>query len=155
MQQAGNWKPENSKAIIANVESVFKNNDITKLNKSTYQFVANLGGFIAHYDLYGFQGHYEDLRAFADNLLNACTKSTADREANDSDFNKWYGHAYCQSKADAINGIREVVLKYQNKTSTVCEDKDMQKLNKIIELATEIKRRNDPELRRKFLESLE
>ena len=155
MQEAGNWKPVNSKAIISNIGQIFKTNDITKLNKPTYEFVMNLSGFIAHYNLYGFQENYSDLRSFADDLLSACTEGTADREANDSDFNRWYGHAYCQSKADAINGIREVVLAAQSKVSTICEDKDTQKLDKIIALATEVKRRNDPEITRKFVSNFE
>jgi len=154
MQEAGNWKPVNSKAIISNIGQIFKTNDITELNKPTYEFVMNLSGFIAHYNLYGFQENYSDLRSFADDLLSACTEETADREANDSDFNRWYGHAYCQSKADAINGIREVVTKFNSGVTTSFENKDAEKLQNLISLATEVQRRNDPNLTRKFLAKL-
>ena len=149
-QEAGNWKPLNSKAIISNIELIFKNKDINKLNKPTYNFVMNLGGFIAHYDLNGFQYHYEDLRQFAEDLLNSCSKNDANYQLDD-DFIKWYGKAYCQSEADAINGIREVVLKYQNDVSSTCKSQDEDKLDNIIKLAEEVKRRNDPELTRNFL----
>ena len=154
MQKPGNWEPINSKAIISNINLVFKTNDIYKLNKSTYNFVMNLSGFIAHYNLAGFQCTYEDLRLFATDLIDACTEGTADREANDSDFNKWYGKAYCQSKADAINGIREVVTKFNSGVTTSFENKDAEKLQNLISLATEVQRRNDPDLTRKFLAEL-
>jgi len=155
MEKAGNWKAINSQAIINNIESVFKNNDINKLNNPTYSFVANLSGFIAHYNLGGFQDNYRDLRSFAQNLLGACTKGEAYRLGEDRDFIKWYGVAYCQSEADAINGIRQVVLKYQNKITTKEEKRDEARLENLIKLATEIKNRNDKDLTRKFIASLE
>ena len=34
--------------------------DITKLNKSAYNFLNTCSGFIAHYDLNGFIAHYSD-----------------------------------------------------------------------------------------------
>lgn len=153
MNEAGNWKALNSKAIINNIELIFKSNDITKLNKPTYNFVMNLGGFIAHYDLYGFQANYEDLRQFASDLLDACTENDANYKL-DSDFIKWYGKAYCQSEADAINGIREVVTKYQKQAINNAESNDMGKLNTILALAEEVKRRNDPDIIREFLASI-
>jgi len=113
----------------------------------------NLGGFIAHYDLYGFQDHYQDLRDFARDLLDSCTENDANYELDD-DFIKWYGLIYCQSKKDAINGIREVVLKYKNDVSSSCESEDEKKLNKIIALANEVKRRNDPATTREFLKAI-
>jgi len=150
MNEAGNWKPLNSKAIVNNIEQVFKNNDINKLNKPTYKFVMNLSGFIAHYDLYGFQNYYQDLREFAKDLLNSCSELDADYKLDD-DFIKWYGRAYCQSGKEAIDGIREVVLKHQDKAFSLYEDKDKEKLDEIISLAQEVKKTNDPELTRKFL----
>lgn len=154
MQEAGNWKPVNSKAIVSNISQVFETQDITKLNKPTYQFVANLSGFIAHYDLYGFQSNYEDLRSFSDDLLPACSESEARRLGEDLDFIKWYGKSYCKSEADALNGIREVVTKYQSKVANSFESEDARKLQKIIDLATEVQHRNDPGLTRSFLAGL-
>ncbi len=149
----GNWEPLNSKAIVHNIELIFKSNDINKLNKPTYNFVHNLTGFIAHYDLYGFRSTYEDLRLFADELLGACTENEANYKL-DEDFIRDYGRAYCQSEADIINGIREVVLKYQAEIKTKADNKDMGKLNTLLALAEEVKKRNDPETTRTFLRNL-
>ena len=64
-------QPYNVKAIVSNVELVFKSGDISKLNKSAYHFIYLLSLFIAHYNLYGFQDYYQDLRLFAEDLLDA------------------------------------------------------------------------------------
>ena len=119
-QQKGNWQPYNVKAIIKNVEQVFRNRDIKYLNKPTYQFIINSMGFIAHYDLYGFQSTYADLRSFAVHLQTSeysnnkdYNLSWADSIGRDREFKEWYGDAYNRSKADAIKGIVAVARKYE------------------------------------------
>ena len=150
-QEKGNWKPINSRAIISNINLVFKTGNIEKLNGTTYRFVHNLSGFIAHYDLRGFQCTYQDLRDFARDLLSTCTEKEALRLGRDRDFINWYGQAYCSSNEQAIRGIREVVLKYQESVQNKFQDVDADRLDNIIALAEEVKRRNDPTITKAFL----
>ena len=62
--EAGKWPPYNVEALDQNIARVFFEEDIGKLNKPTYQFIIAHMGFIAHYDLRGFQGEYQDLDHF-------------------------------------------------------------------------------------------
>lgn len=111
-QQQGNWKPYNVKAILNNVELIYKTNNITKLNKPTYQFISLLSGFIAHYDLYGFQNYYEDVRQLAEELSCDFFLSDATRDETDSDFAKWYGYEYNHSKAEIKRGLVKLSRQY-------------------------------------------
>jgi len=118
LQKTGEWKPYNVKALEQNVSLVFKTGDIGKLNKPTYTFIVNHLGFIAHYDLIGFQCTYADLDEFRERLQTSeysgrldYNLEWADRYEGDRDFNKWYGSAYCKSVAD---GIRRIIAVAKN-----------------------------------------
>ena len=113
MPEKGNWKPHNVLALERNIALVFKTGDIGKLNKPTYNFIIQDMGFIAHYDLDGFQCAYADLDEFRQKLQTSeysqdpdYNLKWADRYEVDRDFNKWYGPAYCKSVAE---GIRRIV----------------------------------------------
>ncbi|GAI31283.1 unnamed protein product, partial [marine sediment metagenome] len=68
MQKEGDWKPHNVKALEQNLALVFKAGDIHKLNKPSYTFIIDHMGFIAHYDLIGFQCAYAELDEFRERL---------------------------------------------------------------------------------------
>ena len=113
MPKDGNWKPYNVDYLERNIREVFRIGDIGKLTKGTYHFITLHMGFIAHYSLYGFMDRYADLDEFRFNLQTSeysrdpdYNLKHADREEADSDFNKWYGSAYCLSVAE---GIRRIV----------------------------------------------
>jgi len=125
MQKQGEWKPYNVKALKQNVALVFKTGDIDKLNNSTYTFIINHMGFIAHYDLHGFQWSYADLDEFKEKLQTSEYSEHlnhnwdwADSYEGDRDFNKWYGAAYCKSVAEGIRGII-TVARNQSKQATL------------------------------------
>ena len=111
-QEKGNWKPYNVSAILQNVESIFKNNDIEKLNEPTYRFLTNMSGFIAHYNRDGFMSVYRNVSDLAAKLDNDIFLHEADRIETDSDFNKWYGEAYNKSKAELHRGLHALARKY-------------------------------------------
>ena len=120
-QEKGNWKPYNVKTIASSVDNVFKNQSISVLSHSTFRFIVTHMGFIAHYDIGGFQHVYEDLRKFAKGLQTSEYGSDLDynlREANrvenDEDFKEWYGEAYNKSKAQAIRKIVEIARKHES-----------------------------------------
>ena len=106
------WKPYNVDALERNVALVFRTGDIQKLNKPTYRFIINHMGFIAHYNLNGFQCEYADLEEFRERLQTSeystrldYNLNWADKYEGDRDFNKWYGPAYCKSVAEGIRHI--------------------------------------------------
>ena len=56
--------------IVNNVVAACR--DISKLNKTGYQFISGCSGFIAHYDLHGFKSYYNDQWGhYCDNNLKA------------------------------------------------------------------------------------
>jgi hypothetical protein len=75
-------------------------------------------GFIAHYDLIGFQWRYANLDEFRERLQTSeysklldYNLNWADKYEADRDFNKWYGAAYCKSVAE---GIRHIIAVARN-----------------------------------------
>lgn len=115
-QGRGNWQPYNVKALEQNIALVFRTGDIGKLNKPTYQFITLHMGFIAHYDLYGFQCEYADLEKFRKMLQTSeyshrpdYNLDWADHYEGDRDFIKWYGQAYCTSVSEGIRRITKTV----------------------------------------------
>jgi hypothetical protein len=116
--EKGNWPAMNAKSIIASVRRVFEKRDISQLTKVAYQFVTLQMGFIAHYNLGGFCGVYEDLAKFAmalqtseySNYINY-NKEDANRYERDWFVNE-YGLAYCKSRTEAMLGIVELAEKW-------------------------------------------
>lgn len=118
-QEKGNWKPYNVGAITSNIELIFKKQDISKLNKPTYNFIVSHMGFIAHYSLEGFQQEYKDLRKFIQTLQTSeysqkldHNLKEANRLINDEDFREWYGEDYNKSKSEAIRLIIDIAKRY-------------------------------------------
>jgi len=112
-QESGNWRPYNAEFLERNILQVFKTGDIGNLNKATYLFITAHMGFIAHYDLHGFQCEYEDIELFRLKLQTSeysrnpnYNLEWAERYQGDRQFNEWYGPAYCRSVAQ---GIRRIV----------------------------------------------
>jgi hypothetical protein len=115
-QEEGKWKPYNVDALERNIRQVFQEGDIRLLTKATYNFITLHMGFIAHYDLHGFQCEYGDLELFREKLQTSEYSEDpdynlrwADRCEFDRDFVKWYGEAYCRSEAEGIRRIVAVV----------------------------------------------
>lgn len=114
-QEKGNWAPYNVKAIEQNIRLVMRTGDIRKLNGKAYHVITQHMGFIAHYDLGGFQGEYRDIEEFRKRLQ--CSEMGNDwgendrqavREETDRQFREWYGEAYQKSKAAAMKAIVKV-----------------------------------------------
>lgn len=53
------------KRIAANIRKVFETEDVTHLQRGAYTLITLHMGFIAHYDLHGFQGTYKNPARFA------------------------------------------------------------------------------------------
>lgn len=61
--------PNQVTRIVNNVSNVINSGDITKLTKQSYRFLMLCSGFIAHYDIYGFQDVYQDTQELKADLL--------------------------------------------------------------------------------------
>jgi len=71
------WKLKGD-AIIKNIDIVLKTRDIEKLSNTAYEFVRNISGFIAHYDINGFKCEYSNV----DDLERGIRESIDTREPN-------------------------------------------------------------------------
>jgi hypothetical protein len=116
--EEGKWKPYNVDYLERNIRQVFRQGDIRLLTQETYRFITLNMGFIAHYDLQGFQCEYGDLELFREKLQTSEYSEDpdynlrwADQCEFDRDFVKWYGEAYCKSEAE---GIRRIVAVAHN-----------------------------------------
>ena len=132
-QEKGNWKPYNVKAIVSNVKSIIEHKDITYLNNPTYKFITSHLGFIAHYDLGGFQSTYQDLREFMKALQSSeysqdkdYNLHQADRQETDKDFDEWYGQVYNKSIAEATRRIVMLCREYEKSIETVFDENEKQ-----------------------------
>ena len=83
--------------IVNNVVKAIK--DITKLNKTGYNFLYLASGFIAHYNIEGFKAHYFHHSLKRDILDNERSNQWLNFRAGDKDFD------YYKSKADVYNRI--------------------------------------------------
>ena len=61
--------PRQVQLIVSSFRNVFQQNEISKLTKAAYKFIYLASGFIAHYDLYGFRGHYADVESLKEEIL--------------------------------------------------------------------------------------
>ena len=110
------WSCFNPARIINNLTLIFKTNDITKLKKSTYKFLNLMSGFIAHYNLYGFQDYYKDLR----DLIRDLKESSDVQEINNIHYylniNMISGDQkdYYRSEYDILIQIKPLIEKYES-----------------------------------------
>jgi len=83
--------------IVANVLRAVK--DIEKLNRTGYNFLYLASGFIAHYSINGFKGHYTRYSLEADILANARQNMWLNFHPGDRDYE------YYRSKAQVYQRI--------------------------------------------------
>jgi hypothetical protein len=125
-------KPMPVKTILSSVERVLKTGDSSKLTKAAYNCLYLMSGFIANYDIRGFQQTYSDTRLLVSDILSSSDANDPERYVRDTWFANQYGIEYCQSKTDAYKGLKALALKYQK---TVYEQKDSQQKTEEMALA--------------------
>jgi hypothetical protein len=89
---------ERQKTLIVN-NVVKATKDITKLNKTGYNFLYRASGFIAHYDIYGFIRHYQDDDLANDILENQKANLWNNFKPGDQDYD------YMMAKKDVYQRI--------------------------------------------------
>jgi len=83
--------------IVSNVLKAVK--DIEALNKTGYNFLYLASGFIAHYSINGFKGHYTTYSLEKDILDNARSNMWLNFGPGDRDY------AYYKSKAEVYQRV--------------------------------------------------
>lgn len=92
--------PKQQTMIVNNIKKVITNQDISLLSKQAYNFLYLCNGFIAHYNLQGFQDHYIDTSNLKSKILNCQEINQFDNfNKNDSDYE------YYMSKKETYNKI--------------------------------------------------
>jgi hypothetical protein len=61
--------PRQCDMIVNSFAKVFATGDIENLTNSAYHFLMLCPGFIAHYNLGGFRGHYEDVQYLMNDIV--------------------------------------------------------------------------------------
>jgi len=89
---------EKQKTLIVN-NIVKACDDINKLNGTGYKYIYLASGFIAHYNLQGFKGHYSEASLTSDILRNASANKWLNFREGDRDY------LYYKSKADIYSRI--------------------------------------------------
>jgi hypothetical protein len=95
---------ERQKTLIVN-NVVKACSDITKLNKTGYNFMYLASGFIAHYNVYGFIAHYERYSLKDDILRNERANMWYNFRQGDQNYD------YYMSKADVYKRIMSALRK--------------------------------------------
>jgi hypothetical protein len=88
--------------IVNNVVKACKN--IESLNKTGYNYLYLCSGFIAHYDLYGFQANYDDGSLKRDIINYAGQNQWKNFRPGERDYE------YYSSKADVYNRILAQII---------------------------------------------
>ena len=117
------FKVINVSRIVRNVSRVFLKEDINILSNEAYKHIISRMGFIAHYNLYGFQCEYKYLIRFAEKLLTSeiggGLNNTLDYAGNCKTeiFKDHFGIDVANSFVDTIMGIRVIAIDYLEKNS--------------------------------------
>ena len=133
------WPPYKVDALRNNIQSVFKNKDITKLNKPTYTFITLYMGFIAHYDLQGFQSTYKDLRDFVKRLQTS--EYSSDKNYNMTQVDYYLTNYFLNQNKDyyisVSEGIKAIVRIARHWESSI--NTDLNHLEKTSQIAYALK----------------
>jgi len=86
--------------IVSSIRKVFQTEDINHLTKSAYDFLNLSSGFIAHYNLYGFRGYYDNVNDLKRQLANNyCSNQWNNFTPRDKDYE------YMMQKKEIYNRV--------------------------------------------------
>jgi hypothetical protein len=110
MNKQKKWATIKTNSIINNLKKIIKTNDIDHLTKSSYNFFYLLSGFIAHYDLQGFKGYYNNVTNFLNDLKNSSDIKNPNYYIDDKFFQKDdYSKDYYTSKSETLQAIKNLI----------------------------------------------
>ncbi len=92
--------------IVGNIRKVMQTGNSENLTKQAYNFLYQSSGFIAHYNLYGFQGTYSNVAELAADILNNKSSNQWNNfNPGDRDY------AYMMGKKACYNAICDMLEK--------------------------------------------
>ena len=116
----------NSAGILRSVKAVLDTGNIDKLTRDAYDFLYNMSGFIAHYDINGFKAHYANVEDLRQNILRSSDIGD-NRFISDSYFSQGEQKDYYAAKYDVGNKIgkfaKSLEKKSQEREIGVVQDK--------------------------------
>lgn len=110
-----------------------------------------MSGFIAHYDLYGFQSTYEDVST----LIREIAESVQSYVPEHSYEVQSYGQVYADSKKAIYDALPALCEKYTQQAQATSKTKIRETLENVYALLDETLKRNDPEIERAMIQKLQ
>jgi hypothetical protein len=105
--------------ILSNFRTMFKANNVYKMNKSGYGFIYLASGFIAHFNMYGFMEAYGAMSEKEDYLEHGDMTKLALAIIENAEPNKWLNfrsgekdYDYMMQKARIYKEIYELACKF-------------------------------------------
>jgi len=105
----------NKKNIITSIKRIIETQNINYLTKDCYDFLHNLSGFIAHYDINGFMDYYNNIALLVKDLQNSSDLSDFERYITDKYFSEGEQKMYYADKAEVLKNIKSIVDKIKVK----------------------------------------
>jgi len=99
----------NKNGIENSIRKIIAKKDISFLTKDCYDFLYNLSGFIAHYDINGFADYYQNIAFLVKDLQNSSDLYDFERYTTDEFFAKSEQHQYYADKAELLKIIKNIV----------------------------------------------
>lgn len=103
----------NVKGIARSIEAVLKTGDSCKLTKDAYDFVHNMSGFIAHFDINGFKATYSNTALLLSDLKDSSDTQDPERYIRDVYFSEGEQSSYYAQKTELLKIIKELCRKYE------------------------------------------
>ena len=127
----------NVRGITRSIEDVLSAGDVSKLTKDAYDFVMQMSGFIAHYNMQGFQSHYENTNDLIENLKRSSDTNDAERYERDEYFSQGEQKEYYAQKAQVLRSIKVLCEKYADKSELREQEIVRTKIEHLIQAAKE------------------
>jgi hypothetical protein len=104
------WDTLNAKTISNNIKKILDTGDITKMTNPTYKFIRDISGFIAHFDIQGFQHEYQNVEKLRNDLNKSRDLQRPNYYIEDSFFQKdEHSKDYYTSKSETLNAIKNIL----------------------------------------------
>jgi len=111
----------NKRGIVNSLKRVIKTKNIDHLTLDAYRFVMNISGFIAHYNIHGFKGEYENVADLIADLQRSSDILHSGRYIDDPFFGKGDQAEYYRTKAETLIEIADLISGIKIGSETITE----------------------------------
>jgi hypothetical protein len=114
-------------ALLRSFERCLKAHNLEPMTKDLYHFFMNICGFIAHYNINGFRGTYDEPTAFVGFIEELKLDLVCRPSCDESDSFKWDYDFYIPEVKKAM---MDLIAKYEPTIMTECRKDRMRDLNR-------------------------